>query len=211
MFSETIEISSKWVPGSDGRMHQEVFQTRTDMVRNNHGEEGTQQQVICVDGKCEERHRAVEVDELREVEELREQASRPSPLRIEFLVPQRQVKEIVALPAERLDASLGDAWVLGAVAAAVSTIAVAAVCKCLGTGVSAREAPLRALGLPLLDEEMPMSNIGTAAADKAVTGSDECAQAVAEYLPQMYVRAAAQANTVATRAYLARMYVNALA
>lgn len=51
--SSSFVSSSTWMHGEDGHMHQQVQETRTEVMNNGHGTQTIKSKVTCADGLCE--------------------------------------------------------------------------------------------------------------------------------------------------------------
>jgi len=239
-YSSWSVSSSSWTPGSDGRMHQQVHEVRSETIQQSGmPTQHTQSEVACKDGRCQQTVSIMQAAPAPRLglfgilvsPSLRTpllghgalMASRlagSAPVRV-AAPPQPQLARPASGPAANVDPLAGLAASFAAVAVGVfgSAAAVAALAKC-HRGASARERPLQSLGEPLAPAqeaacrlaEAPAAQPKQAASASAAAGT--AAQAAKELLPHIYAAASVAASkreAQAAAAYLSRVYARASA
>mmetsp|Transcript_112127 Transcript_112127/g.362036 ORF Transcript_112127/g.362036 Transcript_112127/m.362036 type:complete len:265 (+) Transcript_112127:83-877(+) len=234
--SSWFASSSVWTPGSDGRMHQQVHEVRSETIQQSGmPTQHTQSEVACKDGRCQQTVSIMQAAPAPRLglfgilvsPSLRTpllghgalMASRlagSAPVRV-AAPPQPQLARPASGPAANVDPLAGLAASFAAVAVGVfgSAAAVAALAKC-HRGASARERPLQSLGEPLAPAQeaacrpakAPAAGPKQAAGAVAAAGT-AAAQAAKELLPHVYAAASVAASKLeaqAAAAYLSRVY-----
>mmetsp|Transcript_90401 Transcript_90401/g.200790 ORF Transcript_90401/g.200790 Transcript_90401/m.200790 type:complete len:275 (-) Transcript_90401:175-999(-) len=234
--SSSFVSSSSWFPGSDGRMHKETHEMRSETVRNNEGEavKRTKSEIACADGRCQQtvsvaRPGSITVMQAGSPLEGSSNGLRRSTVSLRaFLhgllgprqaeqVPQPLLVSVVHSPPppqlnQVAPLPLEDSLVplvaiaVGAVLTSFTAVALLLKCRGIASAESARELPLRSMGEPLAPI---LDEVVVPLPQQAGSGTSAAAMAAKEGLARIYARASAaafEAEARAAAAYLARVY-----
>mmetsp|Transcript_148389 Transcript_148389/g.413436 ORF Transcript_148389/g.413436 Transcript_148389/m.413436 type:complete len:309 (-) Transcript_148389:357-1283(-) len=230
-FSSSFVSSSSWVSGSDGQLHQQMHEVRTETLHSNVGAmKSTHSEVSCEDGLCKQRVSVARPGSLTVVEGTAPRAAdwaesawvplrlrailrslvgpragggEGAPLPHKFLAPR-------PLPAEAAPRAKDGALESLAKNLALSGAGLALVALLVGIlrckQVDSRELPLRSLGEPLAPAQQPASAGGAMPPPPVVVAAAAMAFPAAEAIAAEHAKAALEA---APRAYLLRVYARA--